>query len=203
MKNINQKKLGLILLWGSIFILSSLIVFLVISFNSTTLVTKTWRYIIIALIVLFLIALGIAINLLNNNRHVLRFKRWIMILFTSGISLYVVGCAMFLFILYGPYKGFKDWLITTAMATMNHQHYCKWFYSDDMISAVMDNNFIEDINEDTDSSLVDFNTEDHGDSIFDKDIINHKEGDLFKLIKFQVNGCDAYLAAVYDAKKIS
>ena len=203
MKKINQKKLGLILLWSSVFALSSLIVFLVISFYSTTLVTKTWRYIVIALIVLFSIAFGFAIYLLNNNRHVLQFKRWIMILFTSGISLYVVGCSSFLFILYGPYTGFKEWLITTAMATMHHQHYCRWFYSDEMISAVMDNNYIKEFDEDTDSSLVDFNTTDHGDSIFDKDIINHNEGDLYKVIKFQVNGCNAYLAAVYDAKKIS
>ena len=45
-----------------------------------------------------------------------------------------------LFLLYGPWHGFRDWLITTAMTTLNHQWLATMFYSDETIQEVIDNN---------------------------------------------------------------
>ena len=49
------------------------------------------------------------------------------------ISFIFLGLSTFLFLLYGPYNGFRNWLITTAMTTMNHQYLAKMFYSNKTI----------------------------------------------------------------------
>ena len=48
-------------------------------------------------------------------------------------SLFVVGVAGFLFIFYGPWAGFRNFWITSAMTTMSHQYLAKIFYSDKAI----------------------------------------------------------------------
>lgn len=204
MKKINLKKLGLILLWLGVFLICTFGVLITISFFSTALITKIWRYILISLIILALIIVIISIYLLYKNRYDLKFKKWINILCTSLISLYAIGCASFLFILYGPFTNFKNWLITTAMMTMNHQYLCKWFYNDNIIAAVLGENYIEEFNEDTDASLIDFVDVDLTNANeYEKEILVRKKDDIYKLITFEVNGCKAYLAAIYDPRKIS
>ena len=42
-----------------------------------------------------------------------------------------------LFLLYGPYNKFRDFLVTTAMSTMNHQYLATTFYSDDYIDKIL------------------------------------------------------------------
>ncbi len=202
MKKINPKKASMILLWGSIGLFFSMLVFLVISFYSNLLVTKVWRYIVIGLMVG---AIGLfiwAIWLLKKHKHGLNFKKGIRWLFSILFGLYAAGCCGFLFLLYGPAHGFRDWLITTAMATMHHKHYCQWFYDDDIINKVLNSNYIQDFDEDTDASLIDFNKVDKEANEYEKEILKHDKDDLYKIIRFKVNGCDAYLAAVYDASKI-
>lgn len=203
MPRINQKKLGLLLLWTSIILFTSGLVLLTISHFSTTLITNTFRYIILALIIVMIMVFLVSIYLLNENKYVLKFKRKIMITLNSLVVIYIIGCASFLFILYGPFKGFKNWLITTAMATMNHQYYCKWFYNDKMIAQVLGENYVQEFNEDTDASLVEVGKKVTYKNAYEKEILEHDKDDIYKIIRFQVNGCNAYLAAVYDASKIS
>ncbi len=202
MKNINKKKLGMILLWISIILLFSMMVLLVISLFSTKLITKTLRYCVIVGMILAIIILAEAIMLLAKNKHIVNFKRWIRILVSILSGIYATGCCGFLFLLYGPNHGFRDWLITTAMMTMNHQYYCKWFYNDEIIAYVLRNNFVGEFSEDTDTSLVDFNFEDKNANEYVKEILNHDKDDIYKIVQFKVNGCDAYMAAIYDPSKI-
>ena len=56
---------------------------------------------------------------------------------TTFIILFIIGCATLGFLLYGPYPGFREWLITTAMTTMTHQYLATWFYSDETIQEVL------------------------------------------------------------------
>ncbi len=206
MKRINKKKMGIFLLWFSIIAIFSCLVLIVISCYSTLLITKTWRYVFIGLMVAMVGLFAWALVMIKQNRHLLKLKKWLMITFSFLVILYALGCCSFLFILYGPYEGFKEWLITTAMNTMNHKYYCQWFYNDNMISAILDNNYIEEFDEDTNPDLIDFNTEvkdwkDLDDA--EKQILDHKDDELYKVIHFTVNGCTAYLAAVYDPSRIS
>ena len=47
-----------------------------------------------------------------------------------GGSFFVLGLSAFLFLFYGPWAGFRNFWITSAMTTMNHQYLATWFYSD-------------------------------------------------------------------------
>ena len=68
------------------------------------------------------------------------------------ITIFLVGLSSGLFLLYGPYSGFRDYLITTAMTTMNHQYLATIFYSDKTILKVLNNNTISNFKENTDAS---------------------------------------------------
>jgi len=65
-------------------------------------------------------------------------KRTFLILF----SVFVTGTAVGMFLLYGPYSGFRRLLITTAMTTKSHQYLATWWYSDEEINKVLANNYV-------------------------------------------------------------
>lgn len=202
MKKLNKRRLSLLLIWFSIVLFITSGVLITISFFSNTLITKLMRYILMGVAGASFIILIIGIIMHHKNKYQLRFKKWIPIVISILITLYAIGCSGFLFMLYGPYAGFREWLITTAMGTMHHQHYCKWFYSDKYISSILDNNYIEEFDEDTDASMIDFSKEIVPRSDLEKQILNHNKKDIYKLIRFEINGCNAYLVAVYDPSKI-
>jgi len=63
------------------------------------------------------------------------------------IALLVLLClvAVFLFIMYGPFKTVSDMYITTAMHTSDHQYLAKMLYSDDYINEVLSRNNINQV----------------------------------------------------------
>ena len=146
MKKINGKKLGLLIRCLSIVLIISLIVLLVISMHSSELISKQKRYTIIGLLVFSVALLIFSFYLLNTNRYVVNYRKYLVYIFNTLVGLYLGGCIIFLLLLYGPYEGFKNWLITTAMGTMNHQYLCKWFYSDIEIKKIKSNNYVEEFN---------------------------------------------------------
>lgn len=119
---------------------------------------------------------------------------------------YILCCTTLLFLLYGPITDFKDWLVTTAMATKDHQYYCTWFYSKKEIDEVFSRNFIQEPEGITDDKLVNVNASKEDDEYaneYDREVLTKDEGnDLYKIINFEVNGCKAYLAVIYDPSKI-
>ena len=48
-----------------------------------------------------------------------------------GGSTFIVGLSTFLFLFYGPWPGFRNFWITSAMTTMSHKYLATWFYSDE------------------------------------------------------------------------
>lgn len=200
----NKKRYGLIILFSSLFITFTSLVFFVIGCNNGTLVNKIGKSIALIFLILAIIALGYGIVLIIKYKFQRNFKKSIMILLPIFASLYAIGCTVFLVLLYGPSPSFRDWLITTAMATMNHKHYCKWFYSEEAINNVLSNNFIDDSGLETDPSLITIGNDDGNyKDEYDKEILDREEGTLYKIINFEVNGCKAYLGVVYDPSKIS
>ena len=81
-------------------------------------------------------------------------KKWKKNLITVIVILIVLGMSSGLFLLYGPYGGFREWLITTAMTTLNHQYFATWFYDDKTIQDVLSNNAVIESGEDTNTSEV-------------------------------------------------
>ena len=199
----NTKKKGIIFLWVSIFIIFTSLTFFIIGCNSSYLVTDIFRRIALAILILACILFAYSIFLIVRFRFSKSLKKAKMLVISILLGLYVLGCSSFLFILYGPYDTFRTWLITTAMATMNHQYYCKWFYSDKQINAVLNENYVAEGTESTDPSLITFDKTEGYANIYERQILEHEEDALYKIIRFKVNDCDAYLAAVYDASKIS
>ena len=81
-------------------------------------------------------------------------KKWKKRLLTIILILFIVGGSSGLFLLYGPWHGFRDWLITTAMTTLNHQWIATMFYSDETIAEVLGNNVVIESGEDTNTDEV-------------------------------------------------
>lgn len=123
----------------------------------------------------------------------------------NGVSnLIILGAVVGLFLLYGPFTGFRDWYITTAMTTMTHQYLATWFYSSETIEEVLNRNRIIEINSVTDPSLVSTTVAASAPVVqsyteYDKELLeldsNHPE---YKIIEINEKKFSGYLAAVYD-----
>lgn len=192
----------------SLVLIPGLIASIIVSFHSTLLITYTLR--IIAIILLIITSL-----ILLTNIIILAFKkRWkvlyvkkkkLKILFTIFMLFYILGTMSFLILLYGPNRNFRDWLVTTAMGTMHHQYYCKWFYNKEEIDEVFAHNFLEEPEGSTDESLIQPNVKPETiyKNEYEREILEHNDNEAYKIIRFQVNGCNAFLAAIYDPSKVS
>lgn len=134
------------------------------------------------------------------------------------LVLFIIGVATLAFLLYGPYHGFRDWLITSSMTTMTHQWIAELFYSDETIEEVMSRNKVEEVKEDTDISAINTkNEEPKKEEVtyaneYEKQILaknlDKKEYDIYadekdyRIINIKGKGYSGYLAVIYDASKI-
>lgn len=106
-----------------------------------------------------------------------------------------------LFLLYGPYNGFRNWLVTTAMGTMNHQYLATTFYNMDRIEEILSHHSTVEPDFDTDTSLITADENEYIDD-YDREILDRNKNDIYKLIEIDEDGYSGYLAAVYDPSKI-
>ncbi len=132
----------------------------------------------------------------------LKVKRVFLLLFSIGI----IGLSCGMFLLYGPYSKFRNFLITTAMTTMSHQYLAQWFYSDEYIAEVMANNYIIEVDEDTNPDLIeieDFENDGKYESKYEKDLFEGiDENTIYKIIEVKGSGYKGYLVAVYKPEKV-
>lgn len=126
-------------------------------------------------------------------------KIFVVFLVISLIGIFSVGI-----LLYGPYNGFRDWLITTAMTTMTHQWIAEVFYSDKTINAVMAANKIEEINEETDTDAIVIGLDKNSyDNEYEREVLQKQNpDDTYKIINISGKGYSGYLAVIYDPSKI-
>ena len=120
-------------------------------------------------------------------------------------SLFVVGVSAVLFLFYGPWDGFRNFWITSAMTTMNHQYLATWFYSDEVIQKVLDSNTITEVDEVTDPNSIKFRkyTTAIYRNEYEKEILTKDEGnDLYKVINISGTSYQGFLVAVYDPSRI-
>lgn len=122
-------------------------------------------------------------------------------IFTIILSIGDVIAIGVLFLLYGPYSGFRDFLITTAMSTMNHQYLATTFYSDNTINRVLESHTMVEPEGNTDTSLIVEEETVYKDE-YDKEILDRNKNDIYKLIEIEENGYRGYLVAIYDPSKI-
>lgn len=113
---------------------------------------------------------------------------------------------IFLFLAYGPISYFRSLLITTAMTTKDHKYLARTLYSEKTIAKVMSENYIKEIEENTDSSKIKFEnikeTEKY-DSKYEEQVLKKdKDNDLYKIVKLKGSTYVGYMAVIYDPSKI-
>ena len=118
-----------------------------------------------------------------------------------------VGVLMFFFLLYGPISSFRNWYITTAMTTMNHQYLATWFYSAETINEVLNNNKVVEVNGITDPNQINISEKAQNNltyaNEYEKAILKKDyENQQYKIIDIKEKNYSGYLAVVYDASKI-
>ncbi len=118
------------------------------------------------------------------------------------ISFIIVILFSFLLLFYGPFP-FKEYFITTSMTTMEHRYLAKLFYNDEVIYKVLSKNRVEEDSEVTDRSLIEVGKNITFSSKYDKEILDRKSNDLYKIIKIYGKGYSGYLVAIYDPSKVS
>lgn len=157
------------------------------------------------LIIAILLVISLIIGFIKSKKVVV--SKLVKIIYGIFMGFYILGECTVLFLLYGPYAGFENWLVTTAMTTMNHQYFATWFYSDEEIEKVLSKNIIIESDEDSDLNLItvgaDFTTTFY-ENKYEKEILTKEEGnDLYKIIKVSGKGYNGYLVAIYDPSRIS
>ena len=138
----------------------------------------------------------------NKKNKKMTWKKVLMTL----IILAIIGVTAGGFLLYGPWSGFRDWLITTAMTTMTHQYFATWFYDDDTIQEALNKNKVEEIDEITNANTIIINhttpkkeyANEYERAVLEKD----PDNDDYKIIEIEGKGYSGYLAVIYDPSRI-
>lgn len=120
------------------------------------------------------------------------------------LSFLITECLGGLFLLYGPLPKFRNWLVTTAMSTMNHQYLATMFYKDETIQKILEFNKIIEPDSDTNLSII--NTNRINTTIYknkyEEEILKHQKDESYKMIEVSGNNYSGYLVAIYDPSKI-
>ena len=203
-----EKKYGKILMMISFFFIPALIASLIIASHSDRLINSTMETILQVLLGLFvgLFLVGGYFFIKRRKEKIDPFKPLIRVGYTIVMICYLV-CEVFCLVLfYGPNTDFRDWLVTTAMATMNHHYYCEWFYSDEEIEEVFSRNYIAEPDGSTNTSPLTEMPPVSPDGVYvneyEEAVLKRDPGTLYKIIRFKVNNCNAYLAVIYDPSKV-
>lgn len=120
-------------------------------------------------------------------------------------SLYIVGFSSFLFLFYGPINSFREFWITSAMTTMNHQYLARWLYPDEYIQKVLANNSIIEVDEVSNPDEIRLRK--YSKTIYrneyEKEILEKDDdNDLYKVIDIEGKSFQGYLVVVYDPSRI-
>ena len=81
------------------------------------------------------------------------FGKYIISMFATLIVFGVVS----LFLLYGPWPGFRTFMITSTETTINHKYISRIFFSENTIKKVMESNTVEELGITVDTNSVNTN----------------------------------------------
>ncbi len=203
-----KKKIGKIFATIGFIFFPLLAAFYVVSIYSNNLISEGMSlFILMGAVLSFLMLVTGTIFVKTGTDRVKRFKMPIRIALSVFAVLWAAGGYSVLCILYYPGTQFKDWLITTAMTTMNHQYLATWFYDEYDVNMVLANNTVVESGEDTNPDLINFTTPDFNQTTykneFEREILTKDEGnDLYKIIDIKRSNFKGKLAVIYDPSKV-
>ena len=133
-------------------------------------------------------------------------NKWKKVVITIA-TIIVLGITTIGVLLYGPYSGFREWLITTAMTTMTHQYFATWFYDDETIQQVLNKNKVQESDEisNTDVIIVDKTQSENKkyENEYEKAVLEKDpNNEDYKIIDITGKGYKGYLAVIYDPSRI-
>lgn len=139
---------------------------------------------------------------LKKNKPNKKKKKIIIGVSSSFCGMFVIAAFLF----YGPWSGFRNLWITTAMTTMNHRYLATSLYSEKTIQEVLAQNSIIEPDGTTDTNLIKF-TKYKKSKIYknkyEEEILDRNEDDLYKVINIEGKSYNGFLVAVYDPSRIS
>ena len=125
------------------------------------------------------------------------------------LILALIGIMSLLFLLYGPWSGFRDWLITTAISSMRHQYLATWFYDDKTIQECLNKNKVVEVSGVTDENTIEIVDYDKKEEVvyaneYERQILEKDENNNdYKIIKIDGgNDYEGYMAVIYDPSRI-
>lgn len=139
------------------------------------------------------------------KRFKLSFKIIMSIFFTGYVGL----STLVMVLLYGPASEFRDWLVTTAMMTMNHRYLAEWFYDSDTINEILANNTVVESGEDTNPDLIEIGGGIDTDKTvyaneYEEAVLKKDEGnELYKIIDINEKKFKGKMAVIYDPAKVT
>lgn len=134
------------------------------------------------------------------KKEISRSKKIIIFLISFLVTEILGG----IFLIYGPLPKFRNWLVTTAMTTMNHQYLAKIFYNEDTIQKILEQNKIIEPTSNTNLSIINTDTITSGvyKNEYEKEILEHDKNADYKLIEIKGKNYSGYLVAIYQSSKI-
>lgn len=207
MKLINKKSKAIAMIMG-IFIPILLVLFL-IGLHSNELIIKPIHYgislFLFVGIVFFICSLVMFLK--NKEKKEQKLSKSKKILFIAFVSLEIIGSSAFLILMYSPLKGFRNWLVTSAMTTMSHKYLATWFYSEEEIEHILEENQLTELLEDVDMNLIHLRENFNKDSYeneYEREIFTLENlSNPYKIIPISAKNYKGYLAVIYDPSRIS
>ena len=125
-------------------------------------------------------------------------------IFLIVLDIFAVIC---FFMAYGPISAFRDWLVSTALSSMDHDYFAYVLYSPEYVKKIAANNVVVETGESTDTNKITI-TEivDTGEyeSVYEEQILKKDEGnDLYKIIPISGTRWKGNIVVVYDPSRIS
>ncbi len=204
-----RKKIGKIFLALSIILFPLFSCLYIVSIYSSGLISEKMSLLVLLVAVFSFVMLISGIIFVITGKDTSRKKlRWpFKIILGLFAIVWIVGGYTIVGLLYWPGTGFKSWLITTAMTTMNHQYLATWFYDEYDINMVIANNYVAESGEDTDPNMINFSEIDFNQTTFknefDKEVLTKdKDNDLYKIIDINRGKYKGKLAVIYDPSKV-
>jgi exopolysaccharide biosynthesis protein len=207
--NLPKKKLGKIFITLSTIFFPLFSCFFIVSLNSNDLITEELSLVLLVLSSFFFVLFitGIIFIKTGTDKIKSKLKKPFRYALTVFAAIYVIGGYSVVGVLYFPGSKFKDWLITTAMTTMNHKYLATWFYNSYDVNNVLANNVVIESGEDTNPDLIVFSEPDFNQvtfkNEFEKEVLVKDEGnELYKIIDIKRDKFKGKLAVIYDPSKV-
>ncbi len=149
-------------------------------------------------------------NQVQNNEEILinpsKPKKKIGIYSVILIIVDIIAIACF-FVAYGPFAFFRNWLVSTALTSMDHDYFAYVLYSADYVKEIAKNNVVIDAGEATDTNKIKITkVTDTGEyeSIYEEQILKRNDDEeLYKIISIEGKTWEGNIVVVYDPSRIS